>query len=128
MEEKNQPASARHTPRESARGSARGSARPSARGPASEEGETSNRIDPRTDCPYSARTLQDPDTYRSAMSTSRADAAISALAAQRQALENRLSIVEAALEAEGKRNFSRLRGQTGAMGKKGKNSKSKLRK
>jgi hypothetical protein len=45
------------------------------------------------------------------MNTSRAHTAIAALAAQRQALEARLSIVEAALETEGQRSFKRPRGQ-----------------
>lgn len=63
----------------------------------------------------SARTVQDPQTFRSAMTTSRAHTAIAALAAQRTALESRLAIVEAALENEGRRQFHKPRG----MGKSG---------
>ena len=59
-----------------------------------------------------ARTEADPETFRSAMTTSRAHSAIAALAAQRQALESRLAVVEAALENEGKRQFHKPRGST----------------
>jgi hypothetical protein len=72
----------------------------------------------------SARTVEEPATFRSTMTTSRAHSAIAALAAQRQALEGRLAIVEAALENEGKRQFFKPRG-TGSTGKMGKSTKSK---
>jgi len=70
----------------------------------------------------SARTERDPDTFRSAMTTSRAHSAIAALAAQRHALEARLASVEAALENEGKRQFHKARG-TGGAGKTKKSTK-----
>ena len=88
------------SPRASARGSARSDTKE----------KTGRSINPATDRPYSERTMQDPETFRSAMSTARAHTAIAALAAQRQALESRLSIIEAALENEGKRAFMRPRG------------------
>jgi hypothetical protein len=43
------------------------------------------------------------DSFRSTMTTSRAHTALAALAAQKHALESRLAIVEAALEAESKK-------------------------
>ena len=71
---------------------------------------TSRSINPATDRPYSERTMQDPDTFRTAMSTARAHSAVAALAAQKHALEQRLAVIDAALESEGKRSFQKARG------------------
>ena len=73
-------------------------------------GRSSHGINPATDRPYSERTMQDPDTFRTAMSTARAHSAVAALAAQKHALEQRLAVIDAALESEGKRSFHRPRG------------------
>ena len=60
------------------------------------------------------------DSFRSTMSTARAHTALAALTAHKSALEARLAIVEAALEAESKRSLVKgLKGSVKVAGAKG---------
>ena len=70
----------------------------SARTGRSEISETGANMTQRTD-------MEAMDSVRSTMSTARAHTALAALAAHKSALEARLAVVEAALEAESKRNL-----------------------
>ena len=57
----------------------------------------------------SARSEKPIDSARSTLNTARAETALAALAAERSALENRLAIIEAALEQEDKKNSQKPR-------------------
>jgi hypothetical protein len=52
-----------------------------------------------------------PESSRDTMSTSRAHTAMAALAAEKQQLESRLAAIDAVLEQENKKTFTRPRGK-----------------
>lgn len=71
---------------------------------------SSARGSARSNPQYSSRT-DVPESSRETMSTSRAQTAMAALAAEKQLLESRLAAIDAALEQENKKTFTRPRGK-----------------
>jgi hypothetical protein len=71
---------------------------------------SSARGSARSNPQYSSRS-EIPESSRDTLSTSRAHTAMAALAAEKQQLESRLASIDALLEQENKKTFTRPRGR-----------------
>jgi hypothetical protein len=71
---------------------------------------SSARGSARSNPQYSTRS-EIPESSRDTLSTSRAHTAMAALAAEKQLLESRLASIDAMLEQENKKTFTRPRGR-----------------